>query len=251
MENDAQRVYFWKMHGLGNDFVVINALNAILNHRSLPIPQLAHRQCGIGFDQMLIIEPSNQADYACHIYNGDGSEANQCGNGLRCVAPYLHEQNIEKKYHFTIETKGGIFPVSIQNYDHIRVEMGVPTTRLQTIDLKEQKALPITVVSVANDHAVLRVPLLEETPVVQLGKEISSHPLFSVGTNVGFMEVIDQKHIKLRVYERGAGETLACGSNACAAAASGIMNGWLSRQVKVTFRHGDLFVEWLDNHAPI
>jgi diaminopimelate epimerase len=242
-----EKICFTKMHGLGNDFVIINALTRPYASSHLPIQQLADRHIGIGFDQLLIIEPSLHADFFCRIYNADGSEAEQCGNGLRCVARFIYEENLIDSQEFRLETKAGIYPLEIKDYDHIRVSMGVPVIRNNLIELhlnEEINTISVSILSVGNPHAIIKVQSLEMIHADKLGPEISSHSCFPDGTNVGFMQIISPEHIRLRTYERGAGETFACGSNACAAAVAGIVNGWLGSRVNVEFHYGSLEIEW-------
>ena len=249
-----QPIQFCKMHGLGNDFVVIDAIHQSIDIKKLPIQPLAHRHLGIGFDQLLAIEPSTCADFSCRIFNSDGSEAEQCGNGLRCVTRFVHEQGLIKQPSLAIETKAGIFSATILDYDHIQIAMGIPSWQSQktyVIALKEHTPVSATVVSVGNPHAIVRVPALNNIPITHLGMEISTHPLFPFGTNVGFVEVIQPNHIRLRTYERGSGETYACGSNACAAVVAGISNQWLAHRVEVEFQYGSLQIEWAGESHPV
>jgi diaminopimelate epimerase len=248
------RIQFTKMHGIGNDFVVIDAINQTVNLNEVPIAQLGNRNTGIGFDQLLVIEPSTKADFFCRIFNSDGSEAEQCGNGLRCVARFLHENKLINTTSFALETKAGIFPVNITDYDHVCVTMGVPTIKEPLVDIQID-VIPdktaISVLSVGNPHAILKVAGLQQVNAALLGKAISSHSYFPQGANVGFMEIINKDHIHLRTVERGAGETLACGSNACAAAIAGIKNGWLAPKVQVEFSQGSVWVEWQGDGRPV
>ncbi len=247
MTTKQQTTRFTKMHGLGNDFVVIDALAQPFFHSPSLIPQLANRHTGIGFDQLLLIEPSNRADFFCRIYNADGSEAEQCGNGLRCVARFIHEEGLQTSLNFQLETSAGVYPVSIKNYAEISVTMGSPEIQETLMELPLQshkKNVLLTVLSVGNPHAIVNVPSIAQVRADQLGPEISSHILFPHGANVGFMEIVTPHHIRLRTYERGVGETFACGSNACAAAVAGIANGWLQHPVTVEFPHGALSIGW-------
>ena len=250
----SNTIRFTKMHGLGNDFVIINALDQALTLPSLPIKQLADRHRGIGFDQLLIIESSQQADFFCRIFNADGSEAEQCGNGLRCIARFIHETGLHAQTMLRIETKAGIFPIFIQDYDHIRVTLEAPhiQEKLIALPLKEyQPAIPLSILSTGNPHAIVKMESLDQGLVNQLAPEIATHTLFPQGVNVGFMQVLDRHHVRLRTFERGVGETYACGSNACAAACAGIANHWLQHEVTVEFRFGSLLVEWQGEHHPI
>jgi diaminopimelate epimerase len=237
---------FTKMHGLGNDFVIINALDSAINLQTLPFAELADRHTGIGFDQLLVISASQKADFFCRIYNADGSEAEQCGNGLRCVARYLHEDGIHTDKHIRIETLAGIFSLEIQNYDHIRACMGIPDITHPMIELHLPLAnIPVSILSLGNPHAIARMETLESLPLEQFAAQIAmDKKYFPNGVNVGFMQVLHDNHIRLRTFERGAGETFACGSNACAAAAAGITLGLLQPQVRVDYRYGSLTIEW-------
>lgn len=270
MSKKQHSIHFAKMHGLGNDFVVINATKQPVDALQLSVPQLADRHIGIGFDQLLVIEPSEQADFFCRIFNADGSEAEQCGNGLRCVARFIHEKGLHAKSSLHFETKAGIFPIRIQDYDHIHVTMGAPVIQAplyykksDVLSGKEQEpAVPasagtakqeliINVISVGNLHAIINVESVDTIPADKLGRKISTHSYFPHDANVGFMQVITPSHIRLRTFERGVGETHACGSNACAAAAAGMINGLLQHKVDVEFRYGTLSVEWEGGDKPI
>ncbi len=244
--------HFTKMHGLGNDFVIVNATDHPLVLSSPLIAQLGHRHTGIGFDQLLMIEPSQQADFFCRIFNADGSEAEQCGNGLRCVARFVHEKKLQTSSHLRIETRAGVFPVMIRDYDHIRVTMGVPQIQEKYIELKiAEKLFRLSVLSLGNPHAIIKIESIAAVPVLDWGTAISEHHFFPQGANVGFMQIITPQHIRLRAFERGVGETYACGSNACAAVAAGILNGWLDHRVKVEFKLGYLEIEWAGEDKPL
>jgi len=240
------RIHFTKMHGLGNDFIVINALKNSIHLTPDKIKQLSDRQLGIGFDQLLLIQPSTQANFYCRIFNADGSEAEQCGNGLRCVARFIHEEKLSPQSSFTIETKAGVFPIVIDDYDHIRITLPEPQLQHPEMELEfdhQYGTISAAILSAGNPHAIIRVESLTVAPIDKLGFAISTHPSFPNGTNVGFMQIINPSHIKLRTFERGSGETHACGSNACAAAFTGLINGWLTSPVTVEFRYGSLLIE--------
>ena len=233
------------MHGLGNDFMVIDAINQSIDASSLPIQGLAHRHLGIGFDQLLLLEPSIKADFSCRIFNADGSMAEQCGNGLRCVASFIRDKKLKSNDSLRIETVGGIFSAVFCDNDLIQVEMGVPTFDSPVTALQIQNTkLAVSILSMGNPHAVLRVDTLDNYPVMEQGQQIGTHPIFPQGTNVGFMEVINPQHIRLRTFERGVGETLACGSNACASVVAGILAHSLESRVKVELPLGELWIEW-------
>jgi diaminopimelate epimerase len=255
---------FSKMHGLGNDFMIIDAISQSVNLAQLAIPQLSHRHLGIGFDQLLIIEPSTTADFNCRIMNADGSEAEQCGNGLRCVAKFIADHGLSKQKHFTIATKAGTFNAGILAENQVQIEMGIPrfepeqipflsTARQNLYDftVNNHSPLQLSVLSMGNPHAVLQVNTIKDFPVSEIGKQIASHQTFPQSTNVGFMEIIDRQHIRLRTFERGAGETHACGSNACAAVVSGIINNTLDKKVNVELKFGELAIEWPAQTKPV
>lgn len=257
-------ITFSKMHGLGNDFVVIDNMNQSIAINRLPIPQLAHRYLGIGFDQLLVIEPSSKADFFCKIYNSDGSEAEQCGNGLRCVMRFISDKKLTQKNSISIETQAGIFAATIFADKSVQVAMGLPNFQpdripfkadaiQSTYELNINAAEPaqLAVLSMGNPHAVMQVSQLDSFPVAEIGSQISTHPAFPRSANVGFMEIINRQQIRLRTYERGAGETFACGSNACAAVVAGIINNQLDHKVKVRLAFGDLLVEWEDKQKPV
>ena len=251
MSTPLKPITFCKMHGLGNDFVVIDRIHQSIDLNRIPIALWADRHRGIGFDQLLLITPSNRAQFACQIFNADGSEAEQCGNGMRCVARFIHENQLTYEKSFTIETKNTITSVVIQDYNTITVTMDNPSTpQIIELNLKNQTLLGMTL-SMGNPHTILQVTPLATCPVSHLGSEIAALPLFPESCNVGFMEIIDRQHIHLRTFERGVGETLACGSNACAAVVTGIRKGLLDPKVMVSFEYGHLWIEWENEESPV
>lgn len=267
MHHNQHIIQFYKMHGLGNDFAVINATTQPIDIKPF-ISQLAHRHLGIGFDQLLLIEPSKIADFACRIFNANGSEAEQCGNGLRCVGRFIRDEGLSAKPNLLIETKAGIFDVAILGENLFQVEMGVPCFELERvpflasfsqagkgiehlIDTKSQSGLRVAVLSMGNPHAIMEVTSVTDFPVAEIGEQIANHSAFPQSTNVGFMEIIDRQQIHLRTFERGVGETFACGSNACAAVVAGIMQNNLEQRVKVILPFGELQIEWLNENEPV
>lgn len=245
-------IHFAKMQGLGNDFMVVNNLDHQYHPKDWPINHLSDRYIGIGFDQLLVIEPSKKADFYCHIFNADGSVAEQCGNGLRCVARFIKEANLHQSNNMTIETKAGLFPIEIENNDHVSILMGRPIIKEHSVPIMgNQFSLNMSVLTLGNPHAVTKVEAVDDVPVDQWGREISKHTYFPQGVNVGFMQVMNREHARLRTFERGVGETHACGSNACAAAVTGIINDWFDKKVKIEFRYGSLFIEWQSESQPI
>ncbi len=256
---------FSKMHGLGNDFIVINGITQSIDKAKLPVKQLADRHLGIGFDQLLLITPSKKADFACVIYNSDGTEAEQCGNGMRCIARFIREEKLSDKKVLSIETKAGIIEILIHDYDRIEVNMGLPRFEPSEIPFRSssvkklyelsfgdgQPGFALSILSMGNPHAILQVSSIQQFPVNTIAPLIAAHSFFPEGVNVGFMEVLTKKHIRLRTFERGAGETFACGSNACAAVVAGIVNNLLDHEVKVELSFGDLRVKWEGMNKPV
>ncbi len=258
-------IKFSKMHGLGNDVVVINALSEPCELSKARIVALSDRHTGIGFDQLIVIKTSAQADFACRIFNADGSEAEQCGNGLRCVGRFLKENGLTDKATFSIETLAGVFEVVTHSTDSIQVAMGAPSflpERIPFLTAKQQRSysltipslqqpVELTVLSMGNPHAILRVAAIADCPVMEWGAAIASHAAFPQSTNVGFMEIVARDQIRLRTFERGVGETFACGSNACAAVVAGIYHGWLDQAVTVKLAQGDLAITWQGEASPV
>jgi diaminopimelate epimerase len=249
-------IKFTKMHGLGNDFVIIDSIRQSIQIGQIPIQKLSHRYTGIGFDQLIWISPSSRADFSCRFFNTDTSEAEQCGNGIRCVARFLHENGLTQKKQMTLETKAGIVKVNIHDYDNIEVSLGIPSLQgKKTLALdtyhKDSNLYDVAVLSMGNPHAILSVDSIKNFPVRHIGQLIATHPTFPQGTNVGFMQVIDQDKVLLRTYERGVGETLACGSNACAAVVAGIVNHALNKRVTVELELGQLQIQWQGENQPV
>ncbi|MEO6118996.1 MAG: diaminopimelate epimerase [Methylotenera sp.] len=259
----TQTIRFSKMQGAGNDFMVIDAINQPINLTAEQIKTLAHRQFGIGFDQLLLVETSKIADFKYRIFNADGSEVAQCGNGARCFVRFVIDQNLTEKYEIKVETASGIITPRLEENDLVTVDMGVPIftpnkipfvadalAKTYRLDVNNQ-SLEISALSMGNPHAVQIVEDIATAPVVSLGSQIEVHPRFPERVNAGFMQIINQHHIKLRVFERGSGETLACGTGACAAVVAGIQLGKLQSPVKVSARGGELHIAWQGNNAPV
>ncbi len=257
---------FSKMHGLGNDFIVIDAINQQVNLTVEQIQFLADRQFGIGCDQLLLVEETSTADvdFRYRIFNADGSEVAQCGNGVRCFARFVKDNNMTDKQTIAVETASGvIYPSLLENLE-VKVDMGLPRFEPSNIplDVKEQaltyslsltkdESIEIGAVSMGNPHSVLLVDNAELADVERLGPMIEGHPQFPERVNAGFMQIVNPEHVILRVYERGVGETKACGTGACAAVVSGIQRGLLAREVKVTLPGGDLLIAWPDDDSPV
>jgi len=253
-------IIFTKMQGLGNDFVVIDTLAQAVNINEQLVRKIAHRQTGIGCDQVLLVGLSDKpgVDFTYRIFNADGCEVGQCGNGARCVAQFVRDKGYTDKTTIVLETKERVLTATIDKSGIVSVDMGQPLFIPKDIPfLTHTQALTYTltlpgitqsvsmsVLSMGNPHAVIIVPNLQTTPVATLGALIQEQPLFPQSVNVGFMQIDSLTHLQLRVYERGAGETLACGSGACAAAVAAIMQGVCQSPVDVTLPGGTLTIAW-------
>jgi diaminopimelate epimerase len=257
---------FVKMHGLGNDFVVFDTIRQSIDLSNINMKAIADRRFGVGCDQILIVEQSldSAIDFNYRIFNADGSEVEQCGNGARCFARFVLDEGLSNKSELVVSTKSGIIRLYVEKTGEIRVNMGAPRFKLEEIPFLApaqathyqidicEKDLIIGVVSMGNPHAVTRVESVDRAPVAHFGKLLENHPRFPNRVNAGFMEVIDFNHIRLRVFERGSGETLACGTGACAAAVIGHLWGLLGEEVTVSLRGGDLKILWKNQpDAPV
>jgi len=256
---------FTKMHGTGNDFIVLNCLEQDVRLTPEQIKWLGDRHFGIGFDQMLVIGPPRDkgADVSYRIYNNDGGEVSQCGNGARCIAAYLYKRGIVHKEEIVAETREGLLRLYHLADGRVRVNMGVPRLEPGEIPLRAKKRSPayhvtingvdiaFSAVSMGNPHAVLQVDNVDTAPVTSLGPSIQQQEIFPEGVNVGFMQIIEPGRIRLRVYERGAGETLACGSGACAAVVVGRLESKLAENVDVDLKGGHLLVSWRGEGEPV
>ncbi|MDO9421764.1 MAG: diaminopimelate epimerase [Herminiimonas sp.] len=266
------KIKFTKMHGAGNDFVVIDAINQAIDFTPTQWQYLADRRFGVGADQMLVVEKPQAAgvDFRYRIYNADGGEVEQCGNGARAFVKFVTDKKLTNKHAIKVETMSGIIEPRLEANGQITVDMGPPiltpedvpfnTTdllckadgdeTLWPLDIKGETYW-IAALSMGNPHAVQVVADVETAPVREDGVLIEHHPRFPKRVNVGFMQVIDTHQIKLRVFERGAGETLACGTGACAAVVSGIRRGLLTSPVKVQTRGGELSIAWAGSSSPV
>jgi diaminopimelate epimerase len=256
---------FTKMHGLGNDFVVLDATAQPLQLTPAQLRALADRHFGVGCDQILLVEKARSADtdFYYRIFNADGGEVEQCGNGARCFVRYVHDRGLTRKTRIRVGTLGGVIEPQLEADGQVTVDMGAPifepakipfdaSEQALTYDLAIDKNLfKINVLSMGNPHAVQVVADVDHAPVAIDGPLIEAHPRFPRRVNAGFMQIISRSHIKLRVYERGAGETLACGTGACAAMVAGVQRGLLDHQVRVTTRGGDLMIQWAGESAPV
>ena len=250
---------FSKMDGLGNDFMVIDLVTQAGHIRPERVRELADRNFGVGFDQLLIVEQPSRpdVDFRYRIFNADGSEVENCGNGARCFARFVYDQRLTGKRDIRVETASGLMDLHLTDDRQVVVDMGTPVLDPQlipfeaaafspeyTVNIEGIGELQLGAVSMGNPHAVIRVDDVDSAPVDTWGPLIEPHPVFPRKVNVGFMQVVDEHNIRLRVYERGAGETLACGTGACAAVVSGQLRGWLQPGVNVTLPGGELFIEW-------
>lgn len=256
-------IQFSKMQGAGNDFMVIDAINQPITLTTEQIQKLAHRQFGVGFDQLLLVENSTVADFKYRIFNADGGEVAQCGNGARCFVRFVIDQGLTKKHEISVETASGIITPKLEENGMVTVNMGAPRFTLDeipfladnlantyTLEVNVQR-IEISALSMGNPHAVQIVEDVEAAPVAALGHQIEMHPRFPERVNAGFMQILDPHHIKLRVYERGSGETLACGTGACAAVVAGIQQGRLQSPVTVSARGGELHIAWQGGNNPV
>lgn len=249
---------FAKMHGLGNDFMVIDAVRQSVELNGTWIRELADRRFGVGFDQLLLVERARDPrfDFRYRIFNADGAEVEHCGNGARCFALFVRREGLCYKAIIDVETCVGPIQLRVEDDEQVTVQMGVPVFDPDLIPFYasecadvynlevEGSALQVSALALGNPHAVTIVSDVGLSPVETLGPLVESHPLFPNRVNAGFMEIVDRAHIRLRVYERGVGETLACGTGACAAAISGIVRGLLQSPVRVDLPGGPLVVSW-------
>ena len=251
-------VQFSKMHGLGNDFMVIDNVTQNVFFSKEKIQQLADRNFGVGFDQLLMVEPpyDPEQDFHYRIFNADGSEVEQCGNGARCFARFVKQKGLIHRNKIVVSTKAGKMVLYLEKDGQVTVNMGKPEFDPAKIPLKankqentyilrvNDKTLFCGAVSMGNPHCVIEVDDVDTAPVGDIGPLVERHERFPEGVNVGFMQILNDSHIRLRVFERGSGETLACGSGACAAVAIGQIQGKLSKDVRVDLPGGSLRIRW-------
>ena len=256
------KLKFTKMQGAGNDFVVLDATRTPVNLSAEQVRRLGDRRFGVGADQILVVEPapSSDVDFGYRIFNNSGDEVEHCGNGARCFLRFVRERGLTQQPRVRVRTMNRILELVWQDDDRVTVDMGAPEFAHDRIPF-DDRALPsqqgrwplthpslgdvwVSVLSMGNPHAVMRVDDVDTAPVATLGPWIEAHPRFPQRVNAGFLQVVSPQEVRLRVYERGAGETLACGTGACAAVVAGIQQGWLSRRVDVHTRGGMLTIEW-------
>jgi diaminopimelate epimerase len=259
------KLRFTKMQGAGNDFVVIDATRAPIPLSHAQIQHIANRYFGVGCDQLLMVESTITpgVDFRYRIFNADGGEVEQCGNGARCFVRFVVDKGLTEKHEINVETASGVITLKLQEDGQVTVNMGAPRFAPAQIPFEaEQQAttyelplasetITVSAVSMGNPHAVMLVDNVHTAEVAALGPQIESHPQFPQRVNAGFMQVLNEHEINLRVYERGSGETLACGTGACAAAVSGIQLGSLQSPVKVHTRGGILTIQWAGGESPV
>ncbi|WP_319535764.1 diaminopimelate epimerase [uncultured Vibrio sp.] len=257
--------HFSKMHGLGNDFMVVDCITQNVFFSQDLIRRLADRHTGVGFDQLLVVEApyDPETDFHYRIFNADGSEVEQCGNGARCFARFVRLKGLTNKYSISVSTKKGKMILNVEDDGEVTVNMGVPEFEPNKIPFKAKqkektyimragdKTLFCGAVSMGNPHVVTVVDDVDTADVDTLGPLLESHERFPERVNAGFMQIVDRGHIRLRVYERGAGETQACGSGACGAVAVGILQGLLDENVKVSLPGGELNIAWQGPEKPL
>lgn len=259
------RLEFTKMHGLGNDFLMLDLVSQRVRLDEALIRRLADRHFGVGFDQLLVVEPPHHpdVDFCYRIFNADGSEVSQCGNGARCFARFVRDRRLTRKDTLRVETISGIITLQIDDQGWVTVDMGAPRLTPNEVPFVadaialdyrievDAEHYQIAAVSMGNPHAVLRVDDVDSAPVATLGPRLESHPRFPERVNVGFMQVLNRQEIKLRVFERGAGETLACGTGACAAAVAAMRWGLVERDISVHLPGGSLRIRWEHDTASV
>ena len=256
---------FTKMHGAGNDFVVLDGVRQKIELSPEQLRLLADRHFGVGCDQILLVEKAQRAgaDFRYRIFNADGGEVEQCGNGARCFVRFVHDQKLTHKREIVVETQSGLITPRLENDGRVTVNMGAPIFDAALIPFDggsgaaseplevAGETLQISALSMGNPHAVQVVADVERTPVEKLGPLIERHPRFPNRVNAGFMQIMDRQHIRLRVYERGSGETLSCGTGACAAVVAGIRRGLLDSTVNVATHGGALVIVWAGEGQPV
>jgi len=259
------KIHFTKMHGLGNDFIVIDAINQTVKLTPNQLQLLSDRHFGVGCDQILLVEKPRRpnVDFRYRIFNADGSEVGQCGNGARCFAAFVRDKQLSDQNKIRVETQSGLLILKINENDTVTVNMGIPKFEPNQVPLLAEsrktsytlevdgKQVEFGAVSVGNPHIVLRVNDIDNAPVNTLGATLEQHPFFPQRANIGFMKINTPQSMQLRVFERGTGETLACGSGACAAAVSGIQQQLVKTPVTVQLPGGSLTIEWQGENEPV
>jgi diaminopimelate epimerase len=267
------RLRFTKMQGAGNDFVVLDGTNAPMQLTPEQARRLGDRRYGVGADQILVVERSGKpgVDFRYRIFNNSGDEVEHCGNGARCFVRYVHDKGLSAKKTILVETVNNLLELQLRDDGRVTVDMNRPVFDLARVPfdpaglqsrrvasfelwplaLADGNAVEVAVLSMGNPHAVQRVADVDRAPVGQIGPQVEEHERFPKKVNAGFLQLLSRSEVKLRVYERGAGETLACGTGACAAVVAGIRLGWLDRRVDVHTRGGELLIEWASDQAKV
>lgn len=259
------KIEFTKMHGLGNDFMVINQVTQNIQINSEQIRRLSDRHTGVGFDQLLMVSPptSPDVDFKYRIFNADGSEVEQCGNGARCFARFVRDKGLTHKDVIPVETNTGKIELRLVGQNLVTVNMGAPIFEPERIPLQadgrqvlykfnvDSDIHELACVSMGNPHGVLQVSDIDMAPVEKLGPKLEAHPRFPNKANIGFCQVVDRQNIRLRVFERGVGETRACGTGACAAAVVSIAANLVDNKVNVSLPGGKLQIEWQGENQPV
>jgi diaminopimelate epimerase len=258
------KLKFTKMQGLGNDFVVLDGIRQRVELSAAQLRLLADRRFGVGCDQVLLVErPTGDADFRYRIFNADGGEVEQCGNGARCFVIFVRAQGLTRKRELRVETVGGLICPRLEDDGQVTVDMGVPRFAPEDVPFTGGKgavdetldvdgvAVRVSVLSMGNPHAVQQVADVDAAPVATQGSQLENHSRFPRRVNAGYMQVVDRATIRLRVWERGAGETLACGTGACAAVVAGVRRGLLDSPVRVQTRGGELAIAWAGDGQPV
>lgn len=256
---------FTKMHGIGNDFMVIDLVSQHAHIQAKHVRQWADRHTGVGFDQLLLVEAPTRpdVDFRYRIFNADGSEVEQCGNGARCFARFVVDKRLTVKKRIRVETRGGIIELNLRPDGQVTVDMGAPRVKPAEVPFQadaealsyplqlDGQTYELAVLSMGNPHGVLRVDAVDHAPVLELGPRLECHPRFPNKANIGFLQVVDRHNARLRVWERGAGETRACGTGACAAAVAAIRQQWMDSPVQIELPGGRLTIEWAGPGQPV
>jgi diaminopimelate epimerase len=238
------KLEFAKMHGAGNDFLVVDCTSQPFSLSPIQIKRLADRHRGVGFDQLLVVERDAKADFRYRIFNADGGEVEQCGNGARCFVKFVHARGLTQKREIVVATRGGVIRPKLEDDGEVSVDMGRPALQGTEKIQIEDEIVELALVSMGNPHAVQVVSDVAAAPVATQGPRIERHARFPQGVNAGYLQVLERHHARLRVWERGAGETLSCGTGACAAAVVGIARNLLSSPVRIETRGGTLTIAW-------
>lgn len=265
-KKDRELIRFTKMHGIGNDYIYINCMESMPDRLSELAEEMSDRHFGVGGDGIVLICPSDKADFRMRMFNNDGSEARMCGNASRCIAKYVHDHKLTEKTRISLETLSGIKVLSLNmstdgEVESVTVDMGEPELSAAEVPVRcaaeRMMETPVatswgnvgvTAVSMGNPHGVVFVDRIEDVPFETLGPELEKHPMWPDRANIEFLQIISPSEVRMRVWERGTGETLACGTGACASAVAAALTGRCGREVTVHLRGGDLNIRWAENN---